>query len=497
MVDEPSPLPRWLSWLPPALAVTAFAAGIGNELIYDDNPLLRERLAPDTPFLSLWTTDYWANGSGLYRPLTLSFLWVQRQVFGLVPEGFHLVSVALHALATWLFSRTASRLVPAPIALAAACLFAVHPLHAEAVLPVYGQADLLAGVFVLATTDRITAPLSRANITLAVLLAALATLSKETGLLAFPLGWLTLAWVTRSAARPALAIAASWLLYLPLRIAVIGTAVVGSDAAFTSGFESTTRLKLVVVSLAESVRLNVVPWRQTPNYAHLREVLAGPVWVEAAIICLAALACWGLRRGAPRWAIPAAALWFLVSVGPVLNIVPIGTLVPERSLYLAVGGTALVLGTAIASLARPWVRIAALAILSATGVALCARLAHRWHDEVSLWQSVTADHPRSPQGHSFLGSAYLLELELADPTEEQRRNSLLRSAKREFSRALQLNSQSASALRGLGISALLEGDALAATGYLSKSNQLRPGDAQTQRFLGQARAQLRQSREEN
>ncbi|EPB73823.1 hypothetical protein ANCCEY_07074 [Ancylostoma ceylanicum] len=63
-------------------------------------------------------------------------------------------------------------------------LFAVHPIHCEAVAGIVGRADVLAAVTVLAG---ILAFDQKENIVLATVLAALAMCFKETGIMLLPL----------------------------------------------------------------------------------------------------------------------------------------------------------------------------------------------------------------------------------------------------------------------------------------------------------------------
>src|ERR1041384_8360724 len=66
------------------------------------------------------------------------------------PAGFHAVNVVLHALAAALVALVALRLgLKQWPAAAAGVLFAVHPIHVEAVANVAGRKDELAAIFVL------------------------------------------------------------------------------------------------------------------------------------------------------------------------------------------------------------------------------------------------------------------------------------------------------------------------------------------------------------
>lgn len=69
---------------------------------------------------------------------------------GFKPIGYHLVNVLLHCLATGLVVKVARHLLPTPTAVAVAgTLFAVHPVHTEAVAGIVGRADLAACNFYL------------------------------------------------------------------------------------------------------------------------------------------------------------------------------------------------------------------------------------------------------------------------------------------------------------------------------------------------------------
>ena len=80
-----------------------------------------------------------------YRPLvTLSFAW-NWYLSGAEPFAFHVTNIALHALAVWLAFVLAARLgFDTVTAFWAAGLFAVLPIHSEAVIWSVGRAELMA-----------------------------------------------------------------------------------------------------------------------------------------------------------------------------------------------------------------------------------------------------------------------------------------------------------------------------------------------------------------
>ena len=71
----------------------------------------------------------------------------------LKPWGYHMVNVILHALVCLLYYKVSLAFVPHSNRVAKICsyLFAVHPVHTEAVTGVVGRAELLSSVFFLLT----------------------------------------------------------------------------------------------------------------------------------------------------------------------------------------------------------------------------------------------------------------------------------------------------------------------------------------------------------
>ena len=84
-----------------------------------------------------------------YRPLTVLSFRANYLVHELEPLGYHLINVLLHAGVTLMYHSLASSLLSRPAAAIAALLFAVHPVHTEAVTGVVGRAELLASIFFL------------------------------------------------------------------------------------------------------------------------------------------------------------------------------------------------------------------------------------------------------------------------------------------------------------------------------------------------------------
>ena len=89
----------------------------------------------------------WWTPKGLlpfYRPLAILTFAVDYQIWGMNPFGYHLVNLLWHLLCTYLTWRLAGRLSRnARLAFAAATIFALNPIHTEAVVWISGRFDLM------------------------------------------------------------------------------------------------------------------------------------------------------------------------------------------------------------------------------------------------------------------------------------------------------------------------------------------------------------------
>lgn len=134
-------------------------------LVFDDISAVKDNkdLRPSTPLRNIFVNDFWGTpmrkeqSHKSYRPLTvLTFRW-NYFVHQLKPAGYHVVNVMLHVVVCVLFKRACRLLMGFPgggggkqISFVAALLFAVHPVHTEAVTGVVGRAELLSSIFFLA-----------------------------------------------------------------------------------------------------------------------------------------------------------------------------------------------------------------------------------------------------------------------------------------------------------------------------------------------------------
>uniref|UniRef100_A0A667HXV3 Protein O-mannosyl-transferase TMTC1 n=2 Tax=Felidae TaxID=9681 RepID=A0A667HXV3_LYNCA len=186
-----------------------YGRSLQGEFVHDDvwaivnNPDVR----PGAPLRwGIFTNDFWGKGMAentshkSYRPLCVLTFKLNVFLTGMNPFYFHAVNVILHCLVTLVLMYTCDKAVfrNRRLAFATALLFAVHPIHTEAVAGIVGRADVLACLlFLLAflsynrSVDQrhvgecFPPTVSPFFLLLSLLLGTCAMLVKETGITVF------------------------------------------------------------------------------------------------------------------------------------------------------------------------------------------------------------------------------------------------------------------------------------------------------------------------
>ena len=290
-----------------------------------------------------------------YRPVTTLAFAFDHAVWGLEACGYHLTQLGILLASTLARAALGQRLLgPGAGTLAAALLFALHPLHVEGLPVAARRADALAQLFTLLALVLAPSPRSRAvawRTGLCALCAALALGAKESGAAVVPILFaLQLAEsqaasarervraAVRACAMPALAVA----FVLVMRIAVLGGLGGHAQSSLLGGV-----------------------WRGVglaPLYAHLllmpQPLVSAPALARALVAASAAALAAALllvaRRPQSRPLLCVCGAWILVtlwlngSAGEIaswyaIGLVPpfallVGALVREAGLRVAAGG---------------------------------------------------------------------------------------------------------------------------------------------------------------
>jgi Tfp pilus assembly protein PilF len=131
------------------LAVLIYSNSLSNGFCGDDHAAIESNEDLDRPVSQLFWSSYLMPG--YWRPvMTLIHVGI-RAMAGPNPFWFHALNTLLHALVVVLLYQLLLDLLDRPkVAFVAALLFAVHPLHTEAVTQAVGLMEILAAGFMLA-----------------------------------------------------------------------------------------------------------------------------------------------------------------------------------------------------------------------------------------------------------------------------------------------------------------------------------------------------------
>jgi hypothetical protein len=135
-----------------------FLNSLHGELIFDDVHAVQRNkdVLGGTTLSELFLNDFWgepisSNSSHKsYRPFTVLTFRANHMIHGMHPTGYHFVNVAFHALVSALSERVYTVLLKdSAVAETAALLFALHPVHCEAVASIVGRAEVFGALFAL------------------------------------------------------------------------------------------------------------------------------------------------------------------------------------------------------------------------------------------------------------------------------------------------------------------------------------------------------------
>jgi len=420
-------------WVTPALiagiVVLVFAGTARFGFVYDDGWQIVENtwITSASHVPRFFTSHVWAfagMAGSYWRPLFLLWLLVLRSIFGLDPVGWHLASVALHALATVLVYALVHRLTASrAAAVITALVFGLHPVVIESVAWISGVTDPLLSVFFVAA---MLAYLkwrdhrSRLSLVWSLAFYALALMAKEPAVvlpvLIFWYAWLN-AGGRNFGARSHEAFRAV-LPYIPLTLiyAVVHVAVL-ERVTYPHSLATPLNTLLTWPSLLLFyARLLVWPVPVSPQYG-LRIVTSAGLgnFILPALLLLAivaALVIWARRDRM----IAFASVWLALPLLPALYLAPQGSFdfAHGRYLYLPCIGFALMVAAALRKLPTGASRIfgapavptiAAAVIVLALAAGTSAQQVY-WASDLLLFTRGVAVAPENPVALAGLGVQY-------------------------------------------------------------------------------------------
>jgi protein O-mannosyl-transferase len=424
---------------------------------------------------------------GNYQPLTMLSYLIEYRAFKLDPWGYHLTGVFLHLLNSllvlwlfYLFFRKKS------ISLIVAVLFAVHPLHVESVAWVSERKDLLYSFFFLASLIFYYYYLRAGRINkfyyLSLIAFVLSLLSKSMAL-TLPVVLILFDYVWRRKPDqdkkiikdkiPFFALAFIFGIIALFSQYSTGTVHADKFSAFA------TRVAAPSYGILFYLNKILLPMKLAclyPIFAILKDgfMLFYPLIAVIILFAGVILSAKHTRK------VVFGFLFFLVSILPVLQFVPIGeTFVADRYTYIASIGIFYILAEGLVWLYKNKGRyqylnrvllVVFFICVTATLISFTRQKCLAWKDSLSLWNDVLDKYPDVATAHNNRGTLFLEKKEYE-------------KAYFDFMDTLRIDPDYHEAYFNLGSYFWVKGDYSKAVKLVEKVIQINPGYMKAYDFL--------------
>ena len=521
------------------LVVVTIAVNINtlaNEFVWDDIPqILDNRWITDTVYLKDIFTNNVAgfetnSATSYYRPLMYVFFIGIYKVCGLASWAWHLTNVLLHAgvvivlfqLVRQLFQQIDDKNSQSAelISFVAALLFAVHPIHSEAVAWISAMPELSYSLFYLLAVwlylrTRPDNGVLDANYVASLSLYFLAMLCKEPAitmpLIIIAFDYASLKKLHSLPFRRYLPYFAVACLYLLVRHFVLG------GMAPSQRFQDLSIIEIAIngpVLFSQYLGKLLLPINLTAIYANVpvKSLFAPTVFIGILVSTAFGVFMWVARHN--RQILPCLVL-IIVPILPVLYIpAMVVSIFAERYLYLPSAGFVILLSLGLNWLLGKSLKTAATALTIVILASYSAGTIVRnrvWKDSLTLWGDTVKKASNRANAHSYYGYALYQAGLFADAEIEYRKaiaidgNHLdayinlgivyhkvnrFDEAIQTYHQALLVAPKSVMVYKCLGAAYQAKGDMNEAMYALNSGVQLNPNDAELHNSLGKLYANM-------
>jgi protein O-mannosyl-transferase len=403
-------------WLLLGLSTAVYGNTLSNSFTYDDFLYVLNNTMVTKPTLTgfFHATEF----SNVFRPVmfaSFSLNWLLGNVHAI---GYHLLNLLLHVAVTVLLYLVLRKLlenVPQAetIAFVAAALFAVHPIHTEAVSSIVGRSELLAAGFLLAAWllhlhDQLIP---------ALLCFVLAMMSKESAVAFVPL--VVIGDFLRGKIKPLVRYASIVLVavaYITVMFKAQGGVLGEHGVDFLDNPLASLPPRLRILNALrvawKYVALQAFPARLSFDYSynaiHLYSDWRHTLPAAIATLMVLGLWIWALSTRRTAWAL--AGTLYLAAFAATSNIlIRTGTIMGERLAYLPSAGFCLLVALLWIWVHKrqPTVAWGLLIVILATLGARTLLRNRDWRTNLTLYSSAHDVVPESARMHTCLGGFYM------------------------------------------------------------------------------------------
>ena len=385
---------------------------------YDDNVYVTKNLNIQTGITLqsvkwAFTTGYFGN----WNPLTWLSYILDWQLFGSNPAGFHLTNLFFHIANTLLLFFVLKQMTKAIWQSAfVAALFALHPLHVEAVAWVSSRKDILSTFFWLLTMCAYLRYVKQPSVSsyLLVLLIFVMGIMAKPMLVTLPFVLLLLdywpfqrkiSWRLLVEKIPFMALAAVFSVTTFFTQRSVGA--LWKPAEFSLKF----RIYNALISYVEYIEKMLWPGRLAAFYPHP----FGNVSIIYAVISAAvllAVTILVIRFAQNRRYLITGWFWYLGTLVPVIGLIQLGSFaMADRYTYITLTGLFIIIAWGFPQLLSKWphrkfaIGISAIIVLTTLGI--CAgRQVSYWNNSVTLFSHAIEVTQNNDFAYNNRGTAY-------------------------------------------------------------------------------------------
>jgi len=335
-----------------AAGILAYSNSLGNDFVWDDTAfVVTNDIIKDFKFFPLYFTSHLALANGNisrhnYRPLVPLSFAVDYSLWQLDPMGYHITNLVFHIANAILLFLFVSLIVKNNfVSLFTALIFLTHPVQTEAVSWISGRTNVLfLFFFLISLIMYIKYRKGKRLILYAVSLLGFlcALLSKEmAATLPFILVLFDVLYGRKEKISQGLIRYGPFFMVLGIYI-IIRFSVTGMFAqyGYWTGDFYTTMLTMAN-GIVYYIRLLIFPVGLCADYLTFPKAASiNNYTVLASIGIISGLLVFGFYLAKRLRHVSFSILWFFITLGPVMNIIPIRILIAERLLYLPIIGYA-------------------------------------------------------------------------------------------------------------------------------------------------------------
>ncbi len=472
--------------------VFAYFNSLSGDFVWDDNLLIKDNyfIQNISNITKVFTIDFWeaslkAQKGAFYRPVVTASLMIDHLFYKNNPIGYHLTNIILHILTSIMVLHVCLYFFSLTSATLAALVFAVHPIHTESVAFISGRTDICAALFLLISLYFFILTVNSVDIRFSFfsgLFFLLALLCKEAAvagavMILFLWGYFKMfrtrkySYYIVDLIRKTLPYVLALIIYIFMRKAVY-SGPVKYYHEYPAGSALYTFLTMPKIWFCYVMKL-FYPVNLSVDYApEVITKLFSPYFLFPclffAVLIGVAIWCYFTEKRLFTFVI----LWFVMTILPASNIIPIGILMADRFLYIPSFAFAFLAGYIYDKyyfdLNESAKRIMAYSffIILALFLVLTVRRNFDWKDNQRLWLKTAKTTPASFRAHGSMATMYMEKNMLDDALREAKLAAIYRPGDPRN-------------MGNIGVIYMTMGNYDSAIDYFEKSIALDPADFRT------------------